>query len=85
MATAGVEPGYACAVSNPEDKRARMAKGLARLNRESAARTAAAGPAKSIAQALELSELVRRSDSNFEKPLPPSLPALWKALHRGPK
>lgn len=57
-----------------------MAEGMARLNRESAERAAAAGPAESIERALELSELVRRSDTNFEKPLPPSLPALLKRL-----
>lgn len=60
-----------------------MAEGMARLNRESAQRAAEAGPEASLTLALQLSELVRRSDTDFDKPLPPSLPALWMARRRG--
>ncbi len=66
----------------PTDKLRRMRERMARLNLESAQRAAASTPGESIRMALELSELVLRSDSNFDKPLPPSLPALWKAMKR---
>jgi hypothetical protein len=71
------------AVTTAKDKLARMAEGLARLNRESAQRAASATPGQSIERALELSVLVGRSATNFEKPLPPSLPALWRARQAG--
>jgi len=70
-------------VTTAKDKLARMAEGMARLNRESAERAAAAGPAASMELAVQLSEMVRRSDTNLDKPLPPSLPALWKARQAG--
>ena len=70
-------------MTTAKDKAARMAEGLARLNRESAQRAAEAGPQASLSLALQLSELVRRSETDFDKPLPPSLPALWRARQRG--
>ncbi len=69
-------------MTTPQDKLQRMAEGMARLNQESAARAAAATPGESIERALELSALVGRSNTNFDKPLPPSLPALFKARRK---
>ncbi len=59
----------------------RIALAMEELNRESAARAAQAGPGACVEKTLELSDLVRRSESLRDKPLPPSLPALWRARH----
>lgn len=69
-------------VETPQQRMARLGAGIDRLNAESAERAAKAGPGESLRLALELSELVRRSRSNFDKPLPPSLPALFRKLQR---
>lgn len=59
-------------------KLALMAEGLARLEAESIAREARLTPGERIERGIELSELVRRSQANRDKPLPPSLVALWR-------
>ncbi len=62
-------------------KLAMMAEGMARLEAESIAREARLTPGERVERGLELSELVRRSQTNRDKPLPPSLVALWRARH----
>jgi hypothetical protein len=76
-----IEPsGMLRRVDTPAERLARMRAGLERLNTESAQRAAAAGGGESIRVGLELSELVRRTTTSFDKPLPPSLPALFRRL-----
>jgi hypothetical protein len=68
-----------------EDRKARLkvvAEGLARLERESQKRSALATPGQNIERTLELSELIRKSESTPEKPLPVSMVALWRARRR---
>jgi hypothetical protein len=61
-----------------------IAEGMARLERESIERAARASPGENIEAALALSSLVLRSQSDFERPAPVSLVALWKARRREP-
>jgi hypothetical protein len=62
---------------------ARVTAGVERLERESLERAAAATPGQNIESALALSSLVLRSQSDFSRPLPVSLVALWRARRQG--
>jgi hypothetical protein len=63
---------------------AAIAQGMEAAERESLARAAEVEPGRRIELALELSELVRKSSSNFEKPLPPSIAELWRKRRKKP-
>jgi hypothetical protein len=57
---------------------------MERLERESLERAARASPGENIERALALSSLVLRSQSDFQRPEPVSLVALWRARRREP-
>lgn len=62
-------------------RRQAIAAGMERLERESLERAAKVTPARNLEVGLELSSLVMRSQTDFSKPLPPSLVEVWRKLH----